>query len=68
MSFDFQEKYKLLRMMVVRGDITGKEAKLWLHDIHNKYVEHMNDRLKRFGSNVNRDPLFDSKPLEAEDD
>jgi len=68
MSYDFEDKYKLLRMMVVRGDITAKEAKLWLHDIHNKYVEHLQDRLKRFGTNVNRDSKTLDSILGAEEE
>lgn len=61
MSFDFEEKYKIVRKMVVRGELTAREAKLWLNDLSLAQQGYMEDRLKKFGTRVNRE----SKQLES---
>lgn len=63
MSFDYEDEYKLLRRLVVKGQITAAEAKTWLVDKEKQIVEKQMERVKRFGTNCYREGKLLSEAL-----
>lgn len=56
---NFENDYKHLRRLLVRGQITAEEARLWLKNAEADEVSYLQKKfdtnIKRFGTNVNRE-------------